>query len=614
MVGMQCMRTKRGAWLGLAAALCASVAGCQGFVAALSGSPRIVAAEPSDGDTEIDLGTAVRVEFDQPMDARSLTAETFMLAASEGTIEATVAYDAATRTATLTPAAPLALGTTYSVTLSSAVRDVGGQSLGAGTVWSFTTRVGEWGAPEDLGEETAPRAIVVAGNARGDVVVAWEDTDSRGRGVWASRFDVSDGWQAAERIASVGTDVIGGKHLHVDAEGQALLLWEQSAAGDAREALLATAYVAGSGWRTPAEVSSSDDVSITNVRTGQDDDGQVTVVWREAGVASAGGPYPLWFNYYSPAAGWTDAEVLAEPGQYVDFPVLDVRGDGAILAAWVEVAADGQRVVARRGGPNGAWQAATEVARGDGADLRFLRLAQNAEGDAVLLWVRDSEVWASRSAGGGWSSAEAVDEGAVTARAAVVVIDANGNATAAWVDERATAQRVRAARQAPGAEWTASTAIDEETGGAGLGAYVDRSGRVLVTWTRPVFANYVEFFANRYVTGAGWGTPERVNDFGAVTLSGVSPSGVAQFIWAGVPFTAGGVAAPDVDFPDTPQEGIWARRFEPAAGWGGAERLDTGLAIVEPAIGQAAGVFIDEQGRVTAAWLLAEQVYGSRFE
>lgn len=52
-------------------------------------------------------------------------------------VAGTTAYDAASRTVTLTPAAPLLPGTTYTATV--AATDLAGNALAAGTAWSFTT-------------------------------------------------------------------------------------------------------------------------------------------------------------------------------------------------------------------------------------------------------------------------------------------------------------------------------------------------------------------------------------------------------------------------------------------------------------------------------------------
>ena len=48
-------------------------------------------------------------------------------------------YDSATRTATFTPSANLASGTTYTVTLSTGIQDSEGVAMASSDTWSFTT-------------------------------------------------------------------------------------------------------------------------------------------------------------------------------------------------------------------------------------------------------------------------------------------------------------------------------------------------------------------------------------------------------------------------------------------------------------------------------------------
>jgi hypothetical protein len=77
------------------------------------------------------------------MAAATISATTVLLKSpTNSIIAATVAYAAATRTATLTPAAPLALSTTYTATVTSGVNgvtDAAGNAMLADYSWSFTT-------------------------------------------------------------------------------------------------------------------------------------------------------------------------------------------------------------------------------------------------------------------------------------------------------------------------------------------------------------------------------------------------------------------------------------------------------------------------------------------
>lgn len=92
---------------------------------------------PSDGIGGVAVTTAISVIFNEAMDASTITDATFRV--NNGAIAGTVSYEPASMTATFTPAAPLDYYNTYSVTLSSAVRNQLGQPLHKEFTWSFTT-------------------------------------------------------------------------------------------------------------------------------------------------------------------------------------------------------------------------------------------------------------------------------------------------------------------------------------------------------------------------------------------------------------------------------------------------------------------------------------------
>lgn len=81
----------------------------------------------------------ITITFSEDMNPASLTAASFTLGDGVTMVPATVSYDAPNRIATLTPAAPLISATDYSVTLTTAVQNAGGEPLAHQVAWVFTT-------------------------------------------------------------------------------------------------------------------------------------------------------------------------------------------------------------------------------------------------------------------------------------------------------------------------------------------------------------------------------------------------------------------------------------------------------------------------------------------
>jgi hypothetical protein len=106
-----------------------------------SGTPPVVlSTTPNDGDGSTSVATTVKAVFDRDMTASTITSSSFTLTPQAGTaVAATVAYNAATDTATLTPTSALDPSRQYTATLTTAVKGGDGTALSATKSWSFTT-------------------------------------------------------------------------------------------------------------------------------------------------------------------------------------------------------------------------------------------------------------------------------------------------------------------------------------------------------------------------------------------------------------------------------------------------------------------------------------------
>ena len=108
-------------------------------------APTVTARTPASGSTGVALATTATVTFSEAMDASTINSNTIQLRNAGNTlITGTVTYDVGTRVATLTPSAPLALNTVYTVTVRGGasdprVKDLAGNALATNDSWSFTT-------------------------------------------------------------------------------------------------------------------------------------------------------------------------------------------------------------------------------------------------------------------------------------------------------------------------------------------------------------------------------------------------------------------------------------------------------------------------------------------
>ena len=121
-------------------------------------APTIVSRTPpaTPPQTSVPITTTVTVTFSEPMDPTSIAGTTNIRLAPTATpsafVAATVTYNAATNTATLTPTSPLANGTNYTATVTTGVKDLAQNQLAAQSTWTFTT----------INDTTPPTVILTA--------------------------------------------------------------------------------------------------------------------------------------------------------------------------------------------------------------------------------------------------------------------------------------------------------------------------------------------------------------------------------------------------------------------------------------------------------------------
>ncbi|RNI33543.1 DUF3494 domain-containing protein [Hanamia caeni] len=99
--------------------------------------PTVIATDPLNAATSIALNKKVTATFSEAMDSSTINSTTFTLKQGANAISGTVSYSGTT--ATFTPSVNFAASTTYTATITTAAKDVAGNSLVSNYVWSFTT-------------------------------------------------------------------------------------------------------------------------------------------------------------------------------------------------------------------------------------------------------------------------------------------------------------------------------------------------------------------------------------------------------------------------------------------------------------------------------------------
>ena len=105
--------------------------------------PTVVSVNPSNGTTNISPTSVFKVTFSEGLNAATLDiSRVLLLKNATNRVTASVSYNAATQTVTITPASPLDYGTNYTIYILggvTGVRDLSGNAMTSDLVSAFTT-------------------------------------------------------------------------------------------------------------------------------------------------------------------------------------------------------------------------------------------------------------------------------------------------------------------------------------------------------------------------------------------------------------------------------------------------------------------------------------------
>jgi uncharacterized protein (TIGR03437 family) len=133
--------------------------------------PSVLSTTPASGAAGVATGSNLSALFSEPMDPSTITTGTFTLQQGATSISGTVTYSGST--ATFVPSGGLAVGTTYTATITSGVKDLSGNALAAPLVWSFATVAAASTAPVINVSGTVNAADYVPGVVAGSIAAVF---------------------------------------------------------------------------------------------------------------------------------------------------------------------------------------------------------------------------------------------------------------------------------------------------------------------------------------------------------------------------------------------------------------------------------------------------------
>jgi methionine-rich copper-binding protein CopC len=258
------------------------------------------------------------------------------------------------------------------------------------------------------------------------------------------------------------------------------------------------------------------------------------------GIRGTGGELlgaPVTLGFESADGAWSTPVPLETATGDVAFARIAMDASGNALAVWVQASGGGSDLVANRWKAGTGWEGSSAIAHDSFGATTLPEVRFDHDGNALALWLQLSgsalTTWASRfSAVGTWGAAEQISGGRSDAEAPAFDFDATGGALALWANSSLyTADAYRFTRQSG---WIGAAFPPSNQYMRNPQVCFESTGRAQVIWT-VLTATTEQVRANTYVAGT-WGSTAVLDEVnGHVrSLHVVCPaSGAAQAAWLG---------------------------------------------------------------------------------
>jgi hypothetical protein len=270
-------------------------------------------------------------------------------------------------------------------------------------------------------------------NERGDIVVAWKQSNGSGSNLYSRLYFVGEGWSEAEVVEYTPT-YVKMEDVAIDSVGNALVVWTQFNETTTFEDMWSNRYVRGVGWTGPEPIEDDGTVANNPIDVLMVDGGYAAVVW-----TSYVPPKRVMISEYEVGIGWSEPSVLDEGGTADAYsPSLDADGEGNVIVVWCQSESPENSIWSKRYEPSSGWGDAEKVA--DYAYSASPVIAVGDGGNAMCVWRHyndtsgfDEVRSCAYEAGVGWDAPVLLT---IVAYAdefdPVVDVDRDGNALAAW--------------------------------------------------------------------------------------------------------------------------------------------------------------------------------------
>lgn len=301
-------------------------------------APQVSNTTPASNAEGIATNAAVSITFSEPMDPATVTTSTFLVAGTTGPVSGTVTYDGAT--ATFTPSILLAINSTYTVTITTAAKDLAGNSLATEHRFTFTTGTPVVGQnrliTQGSGDHIAPQSV---SDGAGGAIIVWLTGSNIGtHDIYAQRVNSAgvSQWAAGGVPISTATGDQELPKIVEDGAGGAIIVWRDSRAGLSEYDIFAQ-RVNGAGvgqWIANGILISTAAGWQDRPQLVLDGVGGAVVVWEDRRDGTYNDVYVQRVNSAGMAQWATDGIAIGAAAGHQEKPELTTDGAGGAIIAW----------------------------------------------------------------------------------------------------------------------------------------------------------------------------------------------------------------------------------------------------------------------------------------
>jgi hypothetical protein len=377
-------------------------------------APQVRSTTPADNAVEIATNAAVNITFSEAMDPTTLTIASLTLTGPSGNVPGAVTYSGGV-TATFTPSVVLLPSSVYTVIVTTAAKDLAGNSLATEHRFTFTTRtpVAEQNRliTQPSGDSNAIAPQSVSDGAGGAIIVWSTGVNIDTHDIYAQRLNAAGvpQWTAGGVPISTATGDQELPKIVEDGAGGAIIVWRDRRAGtgplssDIFAQRVNSAGVAqwsangipistAAGWQDRPQLVS-------------DGAGGAVVVWEDGRL------HPVYKDIYAQRVNsdgmvqWAaDGIVIAAAAGDQERPTLATDGAGGAIIAWEDGRRTGRRqVFLQRVSSAGVVQWVADGVGITNYPIRFPntltgdatnpRIQADGAGGAIVVWedIRESD-------------------------------------------------------------------------------------------------------------------------------------------------------------------------------------------------------------------------------